>query len=82
MICESRALGSYLVHGTSYAAYLDAVDDDAHLVQQGVMACEARIVRVLRTLEYPEAAALSPQTLMQNPEELARVVSWVEDRKV
>lgn len=49
------------------------------------MACEARIVRVLRALEYPKLAALeetTSTTLDNRPDELARIVSWLEDRKV
>lgn len=45
------------------------------------MACEARIIRGLGTLEYPRVGYLTPQSL-HDPEELARVVSWLEDRKV
>ena len=54
------------------------------------MACEARIVRVLRALEYPSleetTSGSSPNpaatTLDKRPDELARIVSWLEDRKV
>lgn len=46
------------------------------------MSCETRIVRVLGTLKYPGAGNLSAQSLLQNPGELARVVSWIEDQKV
>lgn len=49
------------------------------------MSCEARIVRVLRTLEYPEAvdvdAAAAP-SFLRRPAEMARMVAWIEDRKV
>ena len=49
------------------------------------MAYEARIVRMLRALEYPTLSTLeetSSTTLDDRPDELARIVSWLEDRKV
>lgn len=49
------------------------------------MACEARIMRVLRALEYPTLATLegtTSTTLDNRLDELARIVSWLEDRKV
>lgn len=52
------------------------------------MACEARILRVLRTLEYPgldEAPDSRPTTalgLEARPHDLAKIVAWIEDRKV
>lgn len=49
------------------------------------MACEARIIRVLRALEYPTLATLAgttSTTLDNRLDELARIVSWLEDRKI
>lgn len=52
------------------------------------MACEARIVRVLRTLQYPglkdllEDAEGSDSSLANRPHDVAKIVAWIEDRKV
>ncbi|CAN0436867.1 unnamed protein product [Pylaiella littoralis] len=55
------------------------------------MACEARIIRVLRALEYPWVDDLAttpglgsaaPLSLGARPHDLAKIVSWIEDRKV
>lgn len=49
------------------------------------MACEGRIVRVLRALGYPELEDIisgAEISLEKRPHELARVVSWIEDRKL
>eukprot|EP00752_Nemacystus_decipiens_P007814 g6979.t1 len=52
------------------------------------MACEGRILRVLRTLEYPgleEAPGSGPEPalgLVARPHDLAKIVAWIEDRKV
>lgn len=61
----------------------------AHACVVGLsMACEARILRVLRTLEYPgfdEAPGSGPTPalgLAARPDDLAKIVAWIEDRKV
>lgn len=49
------------------------------------MACEARIVRVLRTLEYPgtvDVDVAAAPSFLRKPAEIARMVAWIEDRKV
>lgn len=52
------------------------------------MECEARILRVLRALEYPglDEAPGSGSTpalgLASRPHDLAKIVTWIEDRKV
>lgn len=51
------------------------------------MACEARILRVLRTLGYPglekeDRSTATNTSLLNSPDECARIVSWIEDRKV
>lgn len=53
------------------------------------MATEARIIRVLETLEYPGVEGLRARdasargrSFFGQPHELAMVVSWLEDRKV
>ncbi|CAM9858840.1 unnamed protein product [Scytosiphon promiscuus] len=51
------------------------------------MACEARILRVLRTMEFPGLAdnscsATRPLSLAASPDRLAKIVSWIEDTKV
>lgn len=53
------------------------------------MACEERILRVLRTLEYPgldevpgNESTSSTLGLTARPHDLAKIVSWIEDRKV
>lgn len=51
------------------------------------MACEARIIRALRTIEYPgldhvSGSAATGRSLVAQPHELAKIVGWIEDRKV
>ncbi|CAN0390809.1 unnamed protein product [Ectocarpus fasciculatus] len=51
------------------------------------MACEARIIRALRTMEYPglghvSGSAGTGRSLVTQPHELAKIVGWIEDRKV
>ncbi|CAN0505074.1 unnamed protein product [Ectocarpus sp. 12 AP-2014] len=51
------------------------------------MACEARIIRALRTMEYPgldhiSGSAATGRSLVAQPHELAKIVGWIEDRKV
>lgn len=51
------------------------------------MACEARILRVLRTMDFPGLAddscsATTALSLAARPENLSKIVSWIEDTKV
>ncbi|CAM9885115.1 unnamed protein product [Hapterophycus canaliculatus] len=51
------------------------------------MACEARIVRILRTMEFPGLvddswSSTTGLSLIARPDSLSKIVSWIEDTKV